>query len=256
MLEVCAREGVDLLLPALDEELLLCSIHRARFEALGTRVLVSPPGALEVCTDKLRTFQFLRELGVPTPDTVAAPAYRRGVLGAGPLVVKPRAGRGGTGVFVARNHPEASFFASYVERAIVQAFCPGEEFTLDVLADEASEVAILSPRRRLALESGISSKGATCWREDLLEPVRRIVKALGLVGPVNLQGFSGTEFRFTEINARMAGTAILTQAAGVPYFQGILDLALGRPPRPWLRPAGPLLMYRYWEEHFQSPAEA
>lgn len=256
MLEVCAREGVDLLLPALDEELPLCAHHRARFEALGTKVLVSGPGALEACTDKLRTYEVLRGLGVPTPRTVPAPAYREGLLGDGPYVVKPRSGRGGTGVHLARSHREALFFASYVDRAVVQEFCPGQEYTLDVLADLDSEVQVLSPRRRLAVDSGISSKGATCWRDDLLDPVRRIVKALGLVGPVNLQGFAHETFRFTEINARMAGTAILTQAAGVPYFEGVLDLALGRTPRTWLRPAGPLVMYRYWEEYFQAPAGA
>jgi carbamoyl-phosphate synthase large subunit len=255
MLDVCARERVDLLLPALDEELLLCSRNRERFLALGSRVLVSGPRALEVCTDKLATFRFLKDLGIPTPETVAARDYREGVPGPPPLVVKPRSGRGGTGVHVVRDHREAAFFATYVDRAVVQAFCPGEELTLDVLADEASEVRILSPRRRLAVESGISSKGATCWREDLLDPVRRIVKALGLVGPVNLQGFSGEDFRFTEINARLAGTAILTQAAGVPLFEGILDLALGREARPWLRPAEPRIMYRYWEERFLAPAE-
>lgn len=255
MLEVCRQEAVELFLPALDEELALCSRHRDRFEALGTRLLVSAPEALDVCTDKLRTFELFRELDIPTPRTLPVEAYREGALGAYPLVVKPRAGRGGAGVHLARNHREAEFFAGYVERAVVQERCGGEELTLDVLADLSSEVRILSARRRLAVESGISSKGDTCWRADLLDPVRRMVKALGLVGPLNVQCFVDGSVRFTEINARIAGTAILSQAAGVPYFQGILDLCRGRVPVPWLGPARPLVMYRYWEECFQAPAE-
>jgi carbamoyl-phosphate synthase large subunit len=255
MVEVCRLEAVDLFLPALDEELVLCSLHRARFEALGTRLLVSGPGALEVCTDKLRTYSLFQGLGIPTPRTVPAEDYREGLLGAYPLVVKPRSGRGGVGVHLARNHREATFFASYVERAVVQEHCAGEELTLDVLADLDSEVLILSPRRRLAVDSGISSKGMTCWREELLEPTRRLVRTLGLVGPVNIQCFVADQVRFTEINARMAGTAILSQAAGVPYFQGILDLAAGLPPEPWLKPATPMVMYRYWEECYRTPPD-
>ncbi len=254
MLEICSQESVDLLLPALDEELLICSRHRSRFEGVGTRVLISPPEALRVCTDKLLTYEAFRKLAIPTPMTVAAEDYREGALGPGPFVVKPRAGRGGAGVQMARDHHEAAFFASRTPGAVVQERCVGEELTLDVLAGMDSEVRILSPRRRLAVDSGISSKGATCWRDDLLEPVRRAVKALGLVGPVNIQCFAGEGLSFTEINARIAGTAILSQAAGVPYFQGILALGEGRIPAAWLKPAAPLVMYRYWEEFFLAPA--
>ena len=152
---------------------------------------------------------------------------------------------------MARDAEEAAFFASRLPDALVQEHCSGEELTLDVLADFESEVVILSGRRRLAVDSGISSKGATCWRGDLLDPVRKVVRALGLVGPVNLQCFVDGTPRFTEINARIAGTAILTQAAGVPYFQGILALCAGGVPEPWLKPAEPMVMYRYWEEFFQ-----
>jgi len=253
MLDICRREAVDLFLPALDEELTLCSRERARFEALGTRVLVSGPEALRVCTDKLLTFELFRDLGIPTPATVDAAEYREGTFGAYPVVIKPREGRGGAGVHVARNHREAEFYSSLVHNAVVQEHCRGEELTLDVLADMEGEVHIFSPRKRLAVESGISSKGATTWRGDLLPPVRTVVKALGLVGPVNIQCFVSDTVLFTEINARIAGTAILTQAAGVPYFQGILDLVEGRAPEPWLKPAEPLIMYRYWEEFYQKP---
>ena len=76
MLAVCREEAVDLFLPALDEELVLCAQNRARFEAAGTRLLVSRPEALRVCTDKLLTYRLFRELDLPTPATLAASEYR------------------------------------------------------------------------------------------------------------------------------------------------------------------------------------
>jgi carbamoyl-phosphate synthase large subunit len=255
MLEVCRRERVDLFLPALDEELTLCCQARQRFADAGTRLLLSGSRALAVCADKLATFHCFRELDIPTPGTVAAEDYREGTFQRFPVVVKPRGGRGGAGVHLARNSREAAFFASYVERALVQECLEGVEYTLDVLADGRSEVCVFSPRQRLATESGISSKGLTHWREELLEPVRTLVRALAMVGPVNIQCFVGPDGRaaFTEINARLAGTAILSQAAGVPLFQGILDLARDREPARWLQPSRPLLMFRYWEEVFRQP---
>jgi carbamoyl-phosphate synthase large subunit len=257
MLEVCAREAVDLFLPALDEELALCGRHRAQFEALGTRLMLSGPRALEVCADKLRMHECFQALGIPSPRTIAAEDYREGAFPRYPLIVKPRRGRGGTGVHLARNHAEAAFFARYVEQAVVQECLEGVEYTIDVLADPVGEVRVFSPRQRLATESGVSSKGLTHWREDLLEPVRTLARALDMAGPLNFQCFVGADGRaaFTEINARMAGTAILSQAAGAPLFQGILDLAWGREPRSWLQPCAPLLMFRYWDEVFRRPEE-
>lgn len=250
MVDLCRRERVDLFLPALDEELVLCARHRERFREAGTRILVSSSAALEICTDKLSTYQAFRDLGIPTPATVASEAWREGALPGWPLVVKPRRGRGGQGVRLAADAEEAAFLARRAPGAVVQAHCPGEELTLDVLADQDGELRILSPRRRLAVESGISSKGETCWREDLVEPVRRIVAGLGLAGPLNIQCFVGEGILFTEVNARIAGTAILTQAAGVPFFQGVLALARGARPEPWLKPAPRVAMLRYWEEAF------
>jgi len=255
MLAVCRREAVDLFLPALDEELALCGRHREQFEALGTRLLLSGPEALAVCADKLRMAECFRELGIAAPHTVPAEAYREGSFERYPVIVKPRSGRGGTGVQLARDHAEAAFFARYVERAVVQECLSGVEYTIDALAGFDHELRILSPRQRLATESGVSSKGLTHWLEGLLEPVRTLVRALGMVGPLNFQCFAGPDgaVKFTEINARMAGTAILSQAAGVPLFEGILDLARGREPAPWLKPCPPLLMYRYWDEVFLAP---
>jgi carbamoyl-phosphate synthase large subunit len=255
MLGVCRRERVDLFLPALDEELELCGAHRNTFEAMGTRLLLSGPRALRVCADKLAMYEFFRGHGIPTPFTVAAGDYREGLFKRFPLIVKPRSGRGSAGVHLARCHPDAAFFAGYVENAVVQEGLEGVEYTIDVLATLESEVRILSARKRLATESGISSKGLTHWREDFLGPVKAMVKALELVGPLNFQCFvspSG-QISFTEINARLAGTAILSQAAGAPLFQGILELARGGSPEPFLGSCEPVLMFRYWEELFCKP---
>ena len=255
ILELCRAEAVDLFLPALDEELALFARNRDRFAALGTRLLLSGPEPLAICLDKFRTYQFFRAAGIPTPETVTAAAFRPDCFDRYPVIVKPRAGRGSSGVHLARNPAEAAFFAGYVDDAVVQARLEGVEYTLDVLADLASEVLMLSPRQRLATESGISSRGRTVWRDGFLAPVRAMVKGLGLVGPLNIQCFVHPDgpVAFTEINARLAGTAILSQAAGVPLFEGILKLARGERPERWLRPCAPMLMFRYWQECFLTP---
>ena len=69
MLDVCRKERIDLVFPDLDEELLLLARSRQAFEALGTRVLLSHPEAIETCLDKYATYRFFCRMSIPTPET-------------------------------------------------------------------------------------------------------------------------------------------------------------------------------------------
>ena len=255
LLEICSEEHVDVFLPALDEELLLVAEHLDRFAAVGTQALVSSSETLHLCVDKLRTFEAFREHGIPTIPTVLA--SDAATVTTFPAVVKPRRGRGSAGVHIARNAGELTFFAGYVRDAVVQPFIAGTEFTVDVLADRASKLRIVSPRKRLATDSGISSKGITAWHDDLVRHVAQIVERLRIVGPANIQCFLTDDGRllFSEINARLAGTCILSVAAGVPLFEGICSLATGDEITDCLHPVEPKILMRYWSEAYVGPEQ-
>jgi carbamoyl-phosphate synthase large subunit len=253
LLDVCARERVDVFLPALDEELLLVAEHIERFEALGTKALVSSPGTLRTCVDKMRTYEAFVTHGIPAIPTQLASSNPQ--VTSFPVIVKPRRGRGSSGVHVARNETELAFFSTYVRDAVIQPFIAGTEYTVDVLADADSKLRVVSPRKRLATDSGISSKGITAWHEEMVGHVRLIVERLRIVGPANIQCFvtEAGAIVFSEINARLAGTCILSVAAGVPLLEGVCKLATGDTIEEWLTPVEPKIMLRYWAEAYISP---
>lgn len=255
LLEVCRREHVDVFLPALDEELLLVAEHVDRFRAIGTTPLVSSPGTLRICVDKMRTFEAFRDHGIPVIPTWAASHAAQVPL---PAIVKPRSGRGSSSVYVAKNAAELAFFTQYVRDPVVQPFIAGMEYTVDVLADEASNLKIVAPRKRLATDSGISSKGITAWHDEMVRWVREIVERLRIVGPANIQCFvsNDDQLLFSEVNARLAGTAILSIAAGVPLLEGICSLATGEPIAECLHPIEPKVLLRYWAEAYVTPHQA
>ena len=68
MVEVVARESVDVVLPQSSHDLQGLAEHRARFDV---PVLVSPPDAIRRSNDKAETYALLHRIGVP------APAFRR-----------------------------------------------------------------------------------------------------------------------------------------------------------------------------------
>ncbi len=259
LLDICRTERVDWLVPNLDEELVLLSSNRHRFEAIGTRLLLSNTNTVAICTDKLKTSHFFARNGIPGPrtwDGQSLPPLAD--LHPFPKIVKPRSGRGSTGVHLVHDWDELRFFLQRTPAPVVQDFAPGVEFTIDALAGFDSNLLVISPRRRIATDSGISSKGSCTWNEEIVYWVRKIIQLLPIVGPANIQCFLGDDANlvFTEVNARIAGSCILTEAAGVPFFDGIIALLRGETPLPFLHPAPGHIMLRYWSEVYLTPEQA
>jgi carbamoyl-phosphate synthase large subunit len=259
LIAICEREKVSVFLPALDEELLHVEAATHRFRDVGTMVLLSGRPALELCTDKWSLYEFFTEHGFPTISTRrGSDAYTCISDAELPQLIKPRRGRGSTGIFVAKTPDELKFFLTYVNDPIVQPYVTGSEYTIDVLADWNSEAVVIAPRRRIAAESGISYKGQLASNSDMVQMVREMVRALKLIGPVNIQCFidSRGQLLFSEINARLAGSSILTAAAGIPLYEGIVDMIRGRTPSVCLDSSQDLVMLRYWSELYVSADRA
>jgi len=254
LIEICRRERVDWVLPALDEELLILAGRRTELEACGARLLSSSSECLENCVDKRATHAFFRQNGIPTPATWEPGSV---CLANFPVIVKPRRGRGGVGVYVARDRQELEFFGSYVREAIIQEFMTGRELTVDVLADFASNPLFIRPRYRIQTESGISYKGAVVDHPGIVCWVEKIVHALGLIGPANIQCFvdESDGVWFTEINARLAGSVALTFEADPAFPLALVCLLKGESPQPATGPAKPLVMLRYWSEVYIEKSE-
>jgi carbamoyl-phosphate synthase large subunit len=254
-MEICRRERVDWVLPALDEELLTLAAHRAELEACSSRLFSSSLACLETCVDKRATYDFFRSHGIPTPAT-----WEPGTppLAGFPVIVKPRQGRGSTGVYVARNAQELEFFGGYVNRPIIQELMTGREMTVDVLADFGSNPLFIRPRYRLKTDSGISYKGATTEHPAVVDWVKTIVRTLGIIGPANIQCFEDRhgEVRFIEINARLAGSVALTFQADPSFARALVTMLEGGSPQPASTPVNPLIMLRYWSELYLEPSQA
>ncbi|MHB1549081.1 MAG: ATP-grasp domain-containing protein, partial [Acidimicrobiales bacterium] len=112
------------------------------------------------------------------------------------------------------------------------------------------------PRWRDETKAGISVRGQTFFDPVLVGDVGRLLAALGLEGPANVQGFvagPGERATFTEVNPRFSGGLPLSLAAGSDLVGQYLVGMTGRPVdagalgyRPGVR------MYRYYQEIFEE----
>jgi carbamoyl-phosphate synthase large subunit len=138
---------------------------------------------------------------------------------------------------------------------IVQKKIEGREFTADALVYPSGELCGVVPRWRLATKGGISTLGRTFDDHPVCDVVGRVLKAVGHVGPANVQGFVASDGSVTivEVNPRFSGGLPLSLYAGADLVGEYLRAIMGREPRPerLVARAG-VTIYRYFDEVYES----
>jgi carbamoyl-phosphate synthase large subunit len=231
VLDICTAERVELVVPTIDDELVMFGEARERFAARGIRVAVSPALTSRICNDKYQTSLSFGACGVAVAETFlpgalpVSPAY--------PLFIKPRSGRGSVGAFSVSTARQLDFFLGYVADPVVQEYLDGPEFTIDVLCDFDGQPLSIVPRERVLIRSGVIDRGRTVRDRGLTELALAVVHTLPFFGAVNIQCrvVAGRPVMF-EINPRFSGGIPLTIAAGADFPRMLLQLTRGQRVRP------------------------
>lgn len=222
LLARCADHGVDVLVPTVDCELEPVAGQAERFARQGIRLLLPPPSVLGLTLDKLALATACADV-VRVPRTESA-ATTDPTDWTYPVIVKPRRGSGSRGIAVVQS-PEDLVARALGDDMLVQEFLPGEEYSVDVLADPSGTVVAAVPRVRQRVDSGVSVAGYTVVDPELQEFAVAVVEALGLpfVSNVQIRRDRAGRPALLEINPRVPGSLALTVAAGVD----MVPLAVG-----------------------------
>jgi len=233
VLELCARERVDLVVPTIDPELPVWAALKPRLAEAGTTVGVSDPRAVAVAGDKRKTHEHCTAAGVPCPRQGTVREVREHAADWRlPLIVKPATGSASVGLKTVTSWAE---FAEIADRddLVVEERAAGVEHTVDVYVDRRGVVHCPVVRRRLEVRSGEVSK-ARVVRDGHLESlaVKTVETLPGAFGPLNVQIFAdGQDAAVIEINARFGGGYPLTWHAGGRYGEWMVrETAFGEPP--------------------------
>ena len=247
LLRVATVSSAQVLICTVAEEYDALSGAADYLSEAGLKTLMPSAQAVATCLDKWAFHQVMSAAGLPVPVTGLGKAD--GVPG--PWVVKPRFGRGSRDVHVATSQTRLRAAISATPQPLVQTQLTGQEFTADVLVDGSGAVVAICPRWRTETRGGISTKGETFADDEVANVVSLVVKATGLVGPANVQGFVAEDGHVTvhEVNPRFSGGLPLTLHAGADvvteYLREILGLR-ARPDRLVARPG--VRMQRYFAE--------
>ena len=248
LLEVCQRRKVGLLIPLTDLDLRSLSRHREKFTAIGCEVMIGSVDTTSLCRDKMRTWKFLRSIGLPAIRTLTLEQFRANPFF--PCFIKPIRGSASVGAGVIHSEVELkAHVATFGDLMLAQDFVPGAEYTLDIFRNRQGKVLSVVPRQRLVIRSGEVEKGLTVHDSELLEAGVLLGEKLDDVwGVINAQCRRPAEGKahFFEINPRFGGGVPLAIAAGANLPRYVVEECLGLPSTARLGQFTPnVLMMRY-----------
>ncbi len=278
LLDICAREQIEIVVPWTDDEAWVIAEAAAIFEERDIATLCGSFDSIQRANDKGRMLSELKQTDIPTADFELASgpeemeqAARRLGYPEKRVMVKPRVGSSSLGQCVLdakvdllhrqQQLPLSSFLAMLHEAQksgatmpdyIVMQYLPGEEFSVDILADQGEALYII-PRRRLEAVEGVSVVGEAIANPEVRQIAARIIKHFGLHLNVNMQfkysEVAGGQPMVYDINPRISGTIVANAAAGVNMLYYGIRFALGKSiPAPSEIQVRQTKIVRYWAE--------
>jgi carbamoyl-phosphate synthase large subunit len=259
LLFLCQRHSILLLIPLNDLELPLLARHNARFREVGTIPVISSPEVVDLCSDKWRTFKFLKASDLKTPNTYLSMADAREALSRReitfPLVVKPRWGSASIGIAYSDDDEELNLDYTLAKKRLPRTFLReingtdperciliqerlcGQEYGLDVVNDLEGHYVCTFVKRKLAMRAGETDRAITV-KNDLLEGIGgEIGRKLGHIGVLDCDAIVTEDGCYVlDLNPRFGGGYPFSHIAGANLPAVLVAWANREEPDPhWLR---------------------
>ena len=221
LLRIIKEQNIKVLMPSSGFDIYGYSDNYNLIRDYGAIPIVSRRKVLEICRDKLLSYQFLSKK-FPFAFTTEYPEK----INTFPIIAKPRFGKGSSNIILIENELELEFIMRKFENMIFQEYLPGTEYTVDVLSDLTEKPIMAIPRIRIDTKAGISVKGKIVQNSMIESLCKNTAETLGIRGPscIQLKESNNGELKIIEINPRFGGGTIFTTLAGANFPAMLLEL--------------------------------
>ena len=258
ILSSCRRKNIHALLPLVTKELIPLAQRSNEFEMTGAKLMISPASSLEIASNKSNLYDFLQWRGIAVPEFKVAETidqFKKAVQELGfpskQVCFKPSVSNGSRGFRIITNQineldllfnykPNSTYISFNEAKRILSAgtfpelliseYLPGEEYSVDCLANNGDSILIL-PRLRKKMINGISVEGEFIKEENIIAYCKQIIKELKLHGNIGIQvkKSEAGQFLILEINPRVQGTISAALGAGINLPSLAIKQALNLP---------------------------
>ena len=240
------------MLSLFDIDLLVLARNKQKFAQIGTKVIVSEPEIIEICNDKWKTYEFLKNNGFNVPKTYLSlqqvlRAIDKGEVGY-PIIVKPRFGCGSIAVSVAEDEMALLYHfrrntrtisKSYLkyesaavstdDQILYQECLKGQEYGADIINNLNSEPCNAIVKKKIAMRAGETDIAETVNEPIIKAECERLGVLTKHIGNMDCDVFlvDGKPY-ILEMNARFGGGYPFSHMAGCNLPKAIVDWCLGK----------------------------
>lgn len=251
LLEVCKQDDIHILIPSLDDELLLLKENINKFNDISVIIPLSSHELIELCRDKAKMSDVLNDYG-----DFFVQRYNKHQLQelaaqnkiTYPLLAKPKSGFASRGLMLIRNKSDIALVRD--DQVIQEIAAPASSDPNYLAFTQALENGEVAQLGELSLQLVFNKKGDELGRfasynklvngvpieiipADVPEAWAAVEKFLpklreyGIYGPLNLQGrMTEAGPKFFEMNARFTGLSGLRAMTGFNEVEAIIADAL------------------------------
>lgn len=252
LLKYCKEKNISALISLFDIDLPVLAANKNKFAEIGTKVIVSDAGFIDICNDKWKTFKYLQKHDFDVPKTYlnldsVYKDLQKHILKY-PIIVKPRWGMGSIAVYQADDENELRTFYAKIKKEIVASYLKfesiknieeavliqekiiGQEYGLDIMNDLDGEYQNTSVKKKVAMRSGETDCAITVADIELMRIGEKIANLSHHLGNLDVDVFKNKNGKnyILEMNARFGGGYPFSHLAGVDLPKAIINWLNGR----------------------------
>lgn len=255
LLKICEDYEIKIVFSLNDIEIPLLAKQRERFLEKGVIPVVSQYEIIDLCRDKFKYNNMLKQCNLNTPKTYSTlesvqEALNNNQIGF-PLIIKPRWGTASIGVEVVYDEYELELAFHFLKRKLartilsevskqdfehsilIQEKLEGAHYSVDIINDLNGRYVTTLVKEVISMRAGDIDKAKTVENLKIAEIGRKIGQYLNHIGIINLDVIcKGSEGYVIDMNARFGGGYAFTHEAGANIPQAFIDWAQDKTPNP------------------------
>ena len=211
ILDICKKEKINAVLSLIDPELSLISLNKDKFLEIGTTPIVSEYDDVELCLDKYKTFNFLKENGFKTIKSyVDKEVFYKDVEEGRinyPVFVKPVKGSASLNINKVFCKDQLELLFSQHNNLIIQEYMDGKEYGVDAYIDMISnELVSIFIKEKIKMRAGETDKSISLKNEKITNLVKELIQKSNFKGVIDIDIFEKYgEYYISEVNPRFGG---------------------------------------------------
>ena len=211
ILDICKNENIDTLFTLIDPEISLISKNIEKFKAIGVNPIVSDYDKVEMCFDKYKMYNFLKDNNFKTAKSyIDKQEFYKDLEDnkiTFPVFVKPVKGSASLNINKVSSKEELDVIWKQADDLMIQEFMNGQEYGADVYIDMISkEPVLIFVKKKIKMRAGETDKSSSFKDEKLFELIKDFVKKAGFKGIIDIDIFEvNGEYYISEVNPRFGG---------------------------------------------------